>query len=99
MRIFDQRSTAISLLFGMLAALVVACQAEGTPASGDPGGARTQPTREAGLPTSTSGHTPTALPEPSPTEITASTVLPQTAFTLTILYTGEVHGEILPCPG
>lgn len=43
---------------------------------------------------------PTASPQPVPSpEQTVSTPLPQAAFTLTILYTGEVYGEILPCPG
>jgi hypothetical protein len=43
---------------------------------------------------------PTASPQsiPSPEQV-APTPLSQAAFTLTILYTGEVYGEILPCPG
>ncbi|HDQ72268.1 MAG TPA: hypothetical protein ENN19_09250 [Chloroflexi bacterium] len=48
--------------------------------------------------------TPSPSPSPSPSPVpspgyVASTPLPQTTFTLTILYTGEIYGEILPCPG
>jgi hypothetical protein len=37
-------------------------------------------------------------PIPSPEPPRPSTPLPSTPLTLTILYTGEVYGEIMPCP-
>lgn len=87
MKVFGQRPVviALALLLCVLVVLAVACQAEEAPTPGNPGGTRTQPTQEAGL--------PTAIPNPLPESVDS----PEVAFTLTILHTGQVYGETEPC--
>ncbi len=81
----------------------VAAQSTRPPATKPSGPATAQPTRfpatknpaqATAVPPAGRTPRPTAIPSPSPTP---APTRGDVAFSLTILYTGEVHGEVRPC--
>ena len=92
-------SRAVSWIW--LVFLATACQSHGSAATPGP----TAPISSTRLPTSIPVVQPTLAPtqaaQASPASTMestpATTVRPAAAFTLTILHTGQVYGEIVPC--
>lgn len=103
MKSSKRRLVAILPLLGILTLLVGTCywvgvRQENTLTPSQPTGVPARIPDQTGLPTAEVGLTVSPQPVPSPEQVVPSLALPQTAFTLTILYTGEVYGEVLPCP-
>ncbi|MBN1137849.1 MAG: hypothetical protein JXM73_14770 [Anaerolineae bacterium] len=79
--------------------LAAACQ--GWMATPDPAGPTPPSGQATDLPATTSAWPPTWTVQPSPTftvaSVTPDPVSQTPTFTLTILHTGQVYGEIMPC--